>query len=192
MPLIMRSTAALSWFIGSFGFIRFFSEGTWSARGWRCPTGASGSNCWSEFIDEGAAGFREPAVCAIAAAAMCGCGSGAILEAFPNPLGSTAELFIPPAFAGPRAIPLIGTFPIAPEPACPPPCPPRANEAAGGVKTMNNAIATFTEVLDMGSTTYDSLERRSRGAHVGSQTADTIKLNFRFRCASAQAGWSNL
>src|SRR5947208_8502227 len=49
---------------------------------------------------------------------------------------------------------------------------------------MNNAIATFTEVLDMGSTTYDSLERRSREAHVGSQTADTIKLNFRFRCAS--------
>ena len=38
-----------------------------------------------------------------------------------------------------------------PKPACPPPCPPRANEAAGGVKTMNNAIATFTEVLDMGS-----------------------------------------
>ena len=127
---------------------------------------------------------------------MFGCGSGAILEALPTPLGSTAALFIPPAFAGPRAIPLIGTFPIAPEPAgrgnppiapkpaCPPPCPPRANEAAGGVKTMNNAIATLTEVLDMGSTTYDSLERRSREAHVGSQTADTIKLNFRFRCAS--------
>ena len=96
---------------------------------------------------------------------MCGCGSGAILEALPTPLGSTAALFIPPAFPGPRAIPLIGTFPIAPEPAgranppiapkpaCPPPCPPRANEAAGGVKTMNNAIAIFTEVLDMGSTT---------------------------------------
>src|SRR5712664_3778780 len=67
MPLIVRSTAALSWFIGSFGFIRFFSEGTWSARGWRCPTGASGSNCWSEFVDGGAAVFREPAVCAIAA-----------------------------------------------------------------------------------------------------------------------------
>ena len=95
---------------------------------------------------------------------MFGCESGAILEALPTPLGSTATLFIPPAFAGPRAIPLIGTFPIAPEPAdrenpptaaepaCPPPCPPRANEAAGGVKTRNNAIATFTEVLDMGST----------------------------------------
>src|SRR5439155_2970538 len=62
-----------------------------------------------------------------------------------------------------RAIPLIGTFPIAPEPAgrgnppiapkpaCPPPCPPRANEAAGGVRIRNNAIATFTDVLDMGA-----------------------------------------
>src|SRR5438309_10175079 len=101
--------------------------------------------------------------CGIVGAAMFGCGSGAILEALPTPLGSTTTLFIPPAFAGPRAIPLIGTFPvaaepagranppIAAEPACPPPCPPRANEAAGGVKTMNNAIATFTEVLDIRS-----------------------------------------
>src|ERR1700681_3445955 len=67
MPLIMRSTSALSWFIGSFWFIRLFSEGTWSARGWRCPTGASGSNCWSELIDGAAAGFRGLAGCAIAA-----------------------------------------------------------------------------------------------------------------------------
>ena len=92
---------------------------------------------------------------------MFGCGSVPILEALPCPLGSTVALFNPPAFAGPRAIPLIGTFPIAPEPAGrgnlpnadKPACPPRANKAAGGVKTMNNAIATFTEVLDMGSTT---------------------------------------
>ena len=28
---------------------------------------------------------------------MCGCGSGAILEALPTPLGSTATLFIPPS-----------------------------------------------------------------------------------------------
>jgi hypothetical protein len=90
---------------------------------------------------------------------MCGPGSGAILEALPTPLGSTATLFIPPALAGPRAIPLIGTFPIAPEPAgranppiaAKPACPPRANEAAAGVKIINNAIVTFTEVLDMGS-----------------------------------------
>jgi hypothetical protein len=98
----------------------------------------------------------------IVGAAMRGPGSGAILEALPTPLGSTATLFNPPAFAGPRPIPLIGTFPnapepagranppIAPKPACPPPCPPRANEAAVGVRIMNNAIATFTEVLDMG------------------------------------------
>jgi hypothetical protein len=54
-------------------------------------------------------------------------------------------------------MPLIGTFPVAPEPAgranppiaAEPACPPRANEAAGGVKIMNNAIATFTEVFDM-------------------------------------------
>jgi hypothetical protein len=94
---------------------------------------------------------------------MFGCGSGAILEALPTPLGSTVELFNPPALAGPRAIPLIGTFPVAPEPAgranppiaAEPACPPRAKEAAGGVKTMNNATATFTEVLDMGSTTMN-------------------------------------
>jgi hypothetical protein len=64
---MMRSTAAFCWFVGSSGFIRFFSEGTWSARGWRCPTGASGSNGWSEFIDGAAAGSPEPADCAIAA-----------------------------------------------------------------------------------------------------------------------------
>src|SRR6202040_2528443 len=106
--------------------------------------------------------FSHHLNCGTVGTAMFGCGSGAILEALPTPLGSTATLFIPPAFAGPRPIPLIGTFPIAPEPAgranppmaprpaCPPPCPPRANEAAVGVRIMNNAIATFTEVLDMG------------------------------------------
>jgi hypothetical protein len=95
---------------------------------------------------------------------MFGCGSVPILEALPYPLGSTVALFNPPMFAGPRGIPLIGTFPvpaepagrenapIAAKPACPPPCPPRANEAADGVKNMNNAIATFTVALDIGST----------------------------------------
>ena len=67
MPLIMRSSAAFSWLVGSFGSIRFFSEGTWSARGCRWPTGAaSGSNCWPECVDGGADRFREPAVRAIA------------------------------------------------------------------------------------------------------------------------------
>jgi hypothetical protein len=83
--------------------------------------------------------------CGTVGTVICGCGSEAILEALPTPLGSTATLFIPRAFAGPRAIPLIGTFPIAPEPAGrgnlpnadQPACPPPANEAAGGVKTMN-------------------------------------------------------
>ncbi len=145
--------------------------------------------------------FSHHLNCGIVGAAICGCGSGASLEALPTPLGSTATLFIPPAFAGPRAIPLIGTFPIAPEPAsrgnppiaaepaCPPPCPPRANEAADGVKTMNSAIATFTEMLDMGSASMihwrsrEMIHWRSREGHVGSQSADTTKLNFRFRRA---------
>src|SRR5258708_3432254 len=124
---------------------------------------------------------------------MFGRGSVPILEALPIPLGSTPTLFIPPAFAGPRAIPLIGTFPVAAEPAgranppiaAEPACPPRANEAAGGVKTMNNAIATFTEGLDIRSASMIRSERRSREAHIGSQSADTIKLNFRFRCPGA-------
>jgi hypothetical protein len=65
MPLVMRSSAAFSRLIES--SIGLFSEGTWSARGWRWPTGASpGSNCCPEFVERGAAGFREPAVCAIA------------------------------------------------------------------------------------------------------------------------------
>jgi len=68
MPFVMRSSCAFSRLIESFGSaIGFFSEGTWSARGWRWPTGASpGSNCCLEFVDRCAAGFREPAVCAIA------------------------------------------------------------------------------------------------------------------------------
>src|SRR3984893_3955247 len=65
MLLVMRSSAAFSRLIES--SIGFFSEGTLSARGWRWPTGASpGSNCCPELVDRCAAGFREPAVCAIA------------------------------------------------------------------------------------------------------------------------------
>src|ERR1700730_11320041 len=41
MLLILRSSAAFSLLNGSFGSFRFFSDGTWSARGWRCPIGAS-------------------------------------------------------------------------------------------------------------------------------------------------------
>jgi len=78
---------------------------------------------------------------------MFGGGGGATLEAFPIPLGSTNISSAPIVAAFGRLPP---KCPIAAEPACPPPCPPRANEAAGGVKTMNNAKAIFTEVLDMG------------------------------------------
>jgi hypothetical protein len=48
---------------------------------------------------------------------------------FPTPLGS---------------IVVIGTFPVAAEPAC---C---ANEAAGEAKTTKNANAEFTDLFDMG------------------------------------------
>jgi len=83
---------------------------------------------------------------------MRGCGSGAILDAFPIPLGSTATLFNPPAFAGPRAIPLIGRFPVAAEPALRANC---ANEAAGVARTTSNTTAIFTEVFGMGKLRYD-------------------------------------
>ena len=76
---------------------------------------------------------------------MCGCGSGAILEAFPIPLGSTATLFIPPALAGPCGIPLTPTFPVPAEPAPRANC---ANEAAGGARTRNIAKAIFAETAD--------------------------------------------
>jgi hypothetical protein len=75
---------------------------------------------------------------------MRGGGGAATLAALPTPLGSTVALFIPPAFAGPGAIPLIGTFPAAAEPAL------RANEAAGAAATTARiATAIFVEVLDM-------------------------------------------
>jgi len=77
---------------------------------------------------------------------MCGSGSGAILEAFPIPLGSTATLFIPPALPGPCGIPLMDTFPVAAEPAPRANC---ANEAAGVAKTRKTAKAIFAEVFGM-------------------------------------------
>jgi hypothetical protein len=79
---------------------------------------------------------------------MRGGGSEAILAALPMPLGSTATLFIPPAFAGPRAIPLTGTFPIPASPAI------LANEAAGADSNTSNARAIFAGVLDMTSLYY--------------------------------------
>jgi hypothetical protein len=84
----------------------------------------------------------------ITGGAMCGCGSGAILDALPIPLGSTVTLFMPPAFAGPGAIPLIGTFP---EPTWP---TVRANEAAGVARTSRDTKAIFAEVFDMAKLHY--------------------------------------
>jgi hypothetical protein len=102
-----------------------------------------------------------PNHCGIFGTLMLGGGSGATLEAFPTPLGSTDALFIPPAFAGPRGMPLIGTFPVAAEPACranpaEPPC--RANEVAGHATTTKSANAIFTEVFDMRELHLDPLE----------------------------------
>ena len=78
---------------------------------------------------------------------MRGGGGAATLEALPTPLGSTTTLFIPPAFAGPRPMPLIGTFPAAAEPAL---RPNRAYEAAGAaVRTARTAITIFVEVFGM-------------------------------------------
>jgi hypothetical protein len=89
--------------------------------------------------------------CGIVGALMRGGAIGATLEAFPIPLGSTNISSAPIVAAFGRPPP---KCPIAAEPPPrPPPPPPRANEAAGVAKTMNNAIATFTEVFDMGSST---------------------------------------
>jgi hypothetical protein len=81
-------------------------------------------------------------------AVMWGAGSDAIRDALPTPLGSTITLFMPPAFAGPGGMPLIGTFP---EPAAPATrglanC---ANEAAGVPSISRTAKAIFSEVFDM-------------------------------------------
>jgi hypothetical protein len=79
-------------------------------------------------------------------------------------------------------MPLIGTFPVAAEPACranpaEPPC--RANEAAGQTKTKKNAKAIFTEVFDIGSPALINWKRRKREADVGSRFPDTTKFYFR-------------
>ena len=76
---------------------------------------------------------------------MRGGGGVATLAALPTPLGST-DIFsnAPRVAAFGRAAPAPPECPI---PAAP---PARTIEAAGVAKTMNNAIATFTEVFDMG------------------------------------------
>ena len=68
-----------------------------------------------------------------------------VTPAFRIPLGLTC------IFSNAPRVAAFGRAPPAP-PECPVPAapPPRAIEAAGVAKTMNNAIATFTEVFDMG------------------------------------------
>jgi hypothetical protein len=74
---------------------------------------------------------------------MRGGGGAATVGALPTLLGLANIL------AAPICAPSAAFGRLPPIPAAPPP-PPRANEAAGVAKTMNNAIATFTEVFDMG------------------------------------------
>jgi len=75
---------------------------------------------------------------------MRGGGGAATVGALPTLLGLANML------AAPICAPSAAFGWLPPIPAAPPP-PPRANEAAGVAKTMNNAIATFTftEVFDM-------------------------------------------
>ena len=49
---------------------------------------------------------------------------------------------------------------------------------------MDNATAIFIALLDIRKLLFHQ-ERRTREADVGLQSADTIKLNFRFRCPRA-------
>jgi hypothetical protein len=93
---------------------------------------------------------------------MRGCGSGAILDALPIPLGSTITLFMPPAFAGPRAMPLIGTFPEPAPPAV------RAYDAAGVARITKMAKAILADVFDMAKLHYFSRVRRVREVDLGS------------------------
>jgi len=86
---------------------------------------------------------------------MRGGGGAVTLEALPTPLGSTTTLFIPPAFAGPGAIPLIGTFPAAGDPALRANC---AYEAAGVARIARIAKAIFVEVFDMAKLHFDLRE----------------------------------
>src|SRR5258708_40313051 len=86
---------------------------------------------------------------------MRGGGGAATLAAFPTPLGSVllnAPLSAPAFGRPPPRFPVA----VAPPPGAPPPTAPplRANEAAGMAKTMNNAIATFTEVFDIGEAPF--------------------------------------
>ena len=86
---------------------------------------------------------------------MRGGGGAATLEALPTPLGSVllkAPLSAPAFARPPPRFPVAAAVP--PPRAPPPPLPPRPNEAVGMAKTMNNVIATFTKVFDVGSSVH--------------------------------------
>jgi hypothetical protein len=87
------------------------------------------------------------ASCGIAGTPMRG-GGGAATVGGANLLLGLANIVAVPICAPSAAFGRLPPIPAAP----PPSPPPRANEAAGVAKTMNNAIATFTftEVFDMG------------------------------------------
>src|ERR1700754_4797994 len=79
MLLILRSRAAFSLLNGSFGSVRFFSEGTSPARGWRWPIGASRTIGWL-FV---AVDDPPPVpVCAMAAGAPISVSSAADIVSF--------------------------------------------------------------------------------------------------------------
>ena len=76
---------------------------------------------------------------------MRGGGGAATVGALPTLLG-LANILAAPICAPSAAF---GRLPPIAAPPPPRPPPPLANEAAGMAKTMNNAIATFTEALDI-------------------------------------------
>ena len=76
---------------------------------------------------------------------MRGGGGAATVGALPTLLG-LANILAAPICAPSAAFGRLPPIPAAP--------PPRANEAAGVTKTMNNAIAIFTEVFDIGKLHY--------------------------------------
>jgi hypothetical protein len=108
------------------------------------------------------------------------CGSG-------RPTHCSFHHHLPPSFAGPRGILLIGTFSVAAEPArranaADYPC--RADEAAGQAKTANDAKrprCSTREVPPSFTGTPNVLRQ------VGSQSADTIKFYFREHSATSLA-----
>jgi len=107
---------------------------------------------WSTFIDGGAAGFREPSGCVGGL-----CAAVAALPSWQHTYAAGIDRRIVHSTSVRRAARNATDRHISRScrtcgaPQIPlPPCPPRANEAAGGVKTMDNAIAIFSALLATG------------------------------------------